>query len=97
MTPPAQLKFVEIEWIDSVSENRWNRLEKLPVPVQCVSRGWLVVDTLTYITIAATIQLNNDQDFGEILTVPRSMIKAYREIELEEGPLDESFHTDDPP
>jgi hypothetical protein len=77
--------YVECRWIDATSESAWRRSHELPAVTPVVSRGWLVRQTKTCITLAASIasideklddkeKLADKLDCGEIITIPKGCI-----------------------
>jgi hypothetical protein len=74
--------FIEIEWEDAASNDGWISKEEDTSPVIIVSRGWLVRETDTYITIANSIHKFSDQQVGGTQTVPLGMIKSRRELKV---------------
>ncbi len=69
-----RLKFVEVKWDDAHSTAEWTERKSLPPVTKCVSRGWLMRDDAEAITLAATLQISNGDDVGEIVTIPRGMV-----------------------
>jgi hypothetical protein len=70
-------KIVQIEWIDSTSdENRWELLNEIePVlPIHCISVGFLIDEKPEYKTIALNMSESGNQICGRI-TIPNVCIK----------------------
>ncbi len=61
-----KLKFVEVEWFDTVSIASWRGVDHLPEPARCVSRGWLVKETDKYVVTAGTIMFREDGSVYEV-------------------------------
>ena len=70
--------FVTVLWTDARSTAEWvdPRVDPLPAVVDCISRGWLLVDDDNQVTLAATLQLDGGEGVGEILSIPRGMVKS---------------------
>lgn len=81
---PKKYKFAEVHWEDAVSALRWTTGGELPKPSQVVSRGWVVAEELTHITLAGTLQTDHNEEFGEIICIPRAMILFFREMDLDD-------------
>lgn len=82
----AVRKFVEVKWWDIRSDATWRGLDKLPRPVNCTSRGWVVAEDKETLTLAGTIGHKADDDpddeelVGEIIVLPRGCIKSVKAI-----------------
>lgn len=77
-------RFVEVEWIDAISVATWRAPDEMPRVTQCISRGWLIVDEKEQVTLAATRQPING-DLGEIISIPRGMVKRMRRLKVSYG------------
>ncbi len=77
-----RLKFVEVEWDDAHSTAEWTERKSLPSVTKCVSRGWLLCDDDVEVTLAATLQVKNGDDVGEIVAIPRGMVKRMRTLKV---------------
>jgi hypothetical protein len=74
------MKLVLIEWLDAVTDDAgWKKIEdvKKTRPPVCKSVGWILKETKTHITIAATI--HGDDCDGDV-TIPRGMIRKVTEL-----------------
>ena len=71
-------RFVTVRWTDARSTAEWldPRVDSLPEVVGCISRGWLLVDDEKQVTLAATLQIEGGEGVGEILSIPRGMVRA---------------------
>ncbi len=71
----SKLKFVEVCWVDAHSVATWvDDVEDYPEPVACVSRGYVVKETNTFLVLAATVSLNKNGEirgFGEVIAIPK--------------------------
>ena len=74
------LRFVEVEWHDAHSTAEWTERKSLPSVTKCVSRGWLLRDDKEAVTLAATLQVENGDDVGEIVSIPRGMVQKMRTL-----------------
>ena len=74
------IRIVEIEWVDSCSKDIvWefkSDLESI-VPLPCVSIGYLLEKTKTYITIAQTL---SGQAVARRFTIPIGCVKKIRRV-----------------
>ncbi len=81
-----KLKYVEVEWADAVSIAAWRDLECLPKPARCVTRGWVVKETDTYIVTAGTVMYRKDGTVdvvGELLAIPKAgMVVKTRRLKV---------------
>ncbi len=75
-------RFVEVEWSDCVSTAEWTERKNLPKLTKCVSRGWLLRDDKEAVTLAATLQVENGDDVGEIVCIPRGMVQKMRTLKV---------------
>lgn len=75
-------KFVEVEWSDAHSTAEWTDRKSLPPVTKCVSRGWLLRDDKEAVTLAATLQIENGDDVGEIVSIPRGMVQKMRALRM---------------
>ncbi len=83
MMARKRLRFVEVMWDDAVSVATWvDPLKELPAVTKCVSRGWLLHDDKTQVTLASTVQVSNGSDVGEVLTIPRGMVQKIRTLKV---------------
>lgn len=86
-------KYVEVDWIDAVSENAWTAAGECPCVANIKTRGWLVKKDKNSITIAGTITILDDGeeededkiDVGEIITIPRGCINGIYELVARKG------------
>lgn len=67
-----------VEWLDIAAEVGWESIEQKMLPHPCVSVGYLIEETDTALTLAATIS-----DFGVVETnnrivIPKGTIKSRR-------------------
>ncbi len=79
-----KVKYVEVEWDDASSSPLWHSPDELPHVQTCLTRGWLLVDNKREVVLAASIQLQGP-DVGEIIAIPRGMVKRLRRLKLEYG------------
>lgn len=79
-----KVKFVEVEWDDASSCATWRAPGEFPRVQPCITRGWLVEESKRGIVIAATIQVNGP-DVGEIIAIPRGMVKRIRKLKVSYG------------
>lgn len=77
-----RLKFVEVLWNDAASTATWTDVASLPGVVQCVSRGWLLIDDAQQVTLAATIQVKDGGEVGEVVSIPRGMVTKMRALKV---------------
>ncbi len=82
MTGKKRPRFVEVEWDDAHSTAEWTERTKLPDVTKCVSRGWLLRNDKEAVTLAATLQIQNGDDVGEIVSIPRGMVKKMRTLKV---------------
>jgi len=70
--------FCTVLWTDARSTAEWldPRVDSLPSVVGCISRGWLLIDDEQQVTLAATLQIDGGEGVGEILSIPRGMVKS---------------------
>ena len=77
-------KFVEVKWRDANSSASWDKKADLPKGSPCVTRGWLVGETLEEIQIAATIGYPNgpkeDPEFNQSIAIPQGMVEELQEM-----------------
>lgn len=71
-------RYVEVMWDDAVSNSQtWAHLDDIAKPERIITRGWLVVDEPSYVSIASSV-CGTDGVYegvvGNTLTVPRGMI-----------------------
>jgi len=78
-------KFVEVEWADAISTADWRDDHHLPAVVKCTSRGWLLIDDDEQVTLAGTLQEGDDGHVGEIVSIPRGMVKRIRRLKVSYG------------
>ena len=81
-------KFCEVKWSDAKSDAHWQDHANLHGPATIISRGWLVINEKTHITLAASYMEPEEgdevSDVGEIITIPRGCIVLITEIEVSE-------------
>jgi len=73
-------KFVEVEWHDAISTSEWTDRANMPHVTVCISRGWVMANDKRKITLAATLQVENGDQVGEVLSIPRGMVKKIRQL-----------------
>ncbi len=78
------MKFGEVEWDDASSCATWRGVEELPGVQPCVTRGWLVEENKRKVVLAGTIQAEGP-DVGEIIAIPRGMVKRIRRLKVSYG------------
>ena len=76
--------FVEVIWVDSVSDSKWRALGSLPELATIQSRGWLIIRDKKKVTIAATRGGYTDgtEAVGEVTTIPRGCIRSIKELKV---------------
>lgn len=79
------LRYVEVEWDDAISACEWCDLAHVPKVVPCVSRGWLIIDTKAQVSVASTMQMVDGGQVGEIISIPRGMVKRIRKLKVSYG------------
>lgn len=62
-------KYVEVTWVDAVSVSEWVTEDNLPELATIITRGWLIYEDTTRLTIAGT--LAKDGGYGEVISIPR--------------------------
>lgn len=74
------MKLVLIEWLDAVTDDAgWKKIADVQAqrPPVCRSVGWILKETKSHITIAATI--HGDDCDGDV-TIPRGMVRKITEL-----------------
>ena len=79
-----KVKFVQVEWDDAASCATWRGLDDLPHTQPCITRGWLLEENKKELIIAATVQ-EGGPDFGELIALPRGMVKRIRRLKVSYG------------
>ncbi len=79
-----KVKYVQIEWHDAHSVATWRGPDELPHVEPCISRGWLLVENSKEVVLASTVQPNGP-DVGEIIAIPRGMVKRIRRLKISYG------------
>lgn len=74
--------YLEVEWEDAASNDGWADKDTDLGPEIILSRGWLVKEHATYITLANTIHKESDHQFGGTQTIPRGNIVKCRELKV---------------
>lgn len=74
--------FLEIEWDDAMSNDGWIAVTDDVDPIRIVTRGWLIKETDTYITVAASIYRHSADTVGSTQTIPLKMITSRRELKV---------------
>ncbi len=77
-------KFVEVQWNDAYSVATWRDLDNLPAVALCVTRGWLVDEDKRQVVLAATF-IEEGREVGEIIAIPRGMVKRMRKLKVSYG------------
>ena len=77
-------RYVEVVWDDATSHNEsWVHKDEEVTPETVVTRGWLVADKETYVSIASSVSIDPDDEVvGNVATIPRGMIKTMRELRV---------------
>lgn len=81
---PKRVPFVEVHWSDAASCATWRGPDELPHVQPCMTRGWLLEEGKDEVVIAATIQVDSP-DVGEIIAIPRGMVKRIRRLKVSYG------------
>lgn len=74
------MRLVLIEWLDAVTDDAgWKKISDVARirPPVCRSVGWILKETKSHITIAATI--HGDDCDGDV-TIPRGMVRKVTEL-----------------
>ncbi len=79
-----KIKFVEVEWDDASASALWHSPDDLPHVARCLTRGWLMEENKREVILAASVQLQGC-DVGEIIAIPRGMVKRIRRLNLSYG------------
>ncbi len=79
-----RVHFVEVHWNDATSCATWREPGDLPHVQACVTRGWLLEDGKEEVVIAATVQVEGP-DVGEVIAIPRGMVKRIRRLKISHG------------
>lgn len=82
-TAKPKYKYVEVTWIDAISDSSWLQEADFPLPAIITTRGWLVREEKDFITLAGT--LGQEGDFGEVITIPRCWANAIKELKVSSG------------
>lgn len=73
---------VNVEWIDSASNNSWTLFEDVTdEPIVCESCGWLIKETKEYVTLALTIG-EEPLQVSNYMTIPKCSIKSIKKVEI---------------
>ena len=77
-------RYVEVIWDDATSHNEsWVSKDEEVLPATVVTRGWLVADKETYVSLASSVSTDpEDIMVGNVSTVPRGMIKSMRDLRV---------------
>lgn len=73
--------FVEVEWVDAVSNEAWSASSDDMSPSTMVTRGWLIKETDTYIVLANSLH-KETKDFGGTNSIPKGMQLAVRKLKV---------------
>lgn len=76
---------VEVIWDDAASNSEsWVHIDEIVVPERVNTTGFLVKETDTYLTIAASVSAVEDyiETVGNTMTIPKGMIVTRREVKL---------------
>lgn len=77
--------FVEIVWDDASSNSEsWTSINDISAPEQVITRGWLVKETDTYVSVAASVANEelHEEVVGNTMTIPVGMVRSRRELNL---------------
>lgn len=85
--PLPAYRFVEVEWLDAVTDSAWQDAEGLPSPARCLSRGWLTHESESHVVVSSTISEITDpkQDAAHLnnsIAIPRGMVKRIRRLKV---------------
>lgn len=75
--------FVEVIWDDAASNTEaWVGVNDIAAPEQVITRGWLVKETDTYVSVAASVSNEelHEETVGNTMTIPKGMIASRREL-----------------
>lgn len=77
--------FVEIIWDDASSNSEsWTSIKDIAAPEQVMTRGWLVKETDSYVSVASSVPNEDlhEEIVGNTMTIPVGMIVSRRELSL---------------
>lgn len=77
--PKLVYKRVDVTWLDAVSGDGWVNVDDLSAPAVCHTRGFLIRDLPEYIVVAGTIDKENPELVGDVLTIPKVMITQMKQ------------------
>jgi hypothetical protein len=77
-------EFWEVVWDDAASNDGWVDVDADTTPERIVTRGWLIRKTETYLTLAASQHLSdeNKNRVGSTQTIPCGMIVSKRKLKV---------------
>lgn len=73
-------RYMEVEWLDAVSDDGWVASKEIADPQHMITRGWVIAETAEYVKLAATIYADSDETVGGTQTIPAGMIVSKKEI-----------------
>lgn len=87
MKKPFRIPYpiVEIIWNDAASNSEsWVDLDDVAEPETVNTTGFLVKETDTFVTVAASVSTMEDfiKTVGNTMTIPKGMIVSRREVRL---------------
>lgn len=77
--------FVEVIWDDAASNSdTWVNTADIATPEQVITRGWLVKETSTYVSIASSVsnEADHEDNVGNTMTIPKGMVVSRRDLKL---------------
>lgn len=77
--------FIEVVWDDAASNSStWVTIAEVTGPEQVITRGWLVKETDTFLSIASSVSnVEIEEDtVGNTMTIPNGMIVSRRALRL---------------
>lgn len=78
-------KYVEAIWDDAASNSEtWVSVDDIQKPERVVTRGWLVKECPTFLSIASSVSATEDYEdtVGNTLTIPRGMVVSLKELKV---------------
>ncbi len=67
-------QMVAVEWQDAVGKGGWVKVNALPTPARIVTVGWLIVSDNDKVTVASSVDLGDESEVGEVISIPRGMV-----------------------
>lgn len=73
---------MEVTWDDATSNDGWVGVKDNIELERVVSRGWLIKQTIDFITLAASVFIGDADTVGSTMTIPCGMIISKRELKV---------------